>query len=209
LTKKGLSAWIFSSLTIIAAIHLTDAISAVVLGNPINLLKFYPFINEKLAAISPQVYLWATAAATFILWGITCVIVFESPVEAFLNQILSEAKTQTDVEGQLLENKSEVLDAMYETVESSSETLAQVKDMVCNVRIEAKEIEPLRETLEKIKTEIVNLRKEIRKIDEKPAARDVCPACGRAMLPEFNLCPYCGEAIKQRETPIINLKDYR
>ncbi|HVO85697.1 MAG TPA: hypothetical protein VMT06_01080 [Candidatus Eisenbacteria bacterium] len=207
--KKGLTAWIFSSLTIIAAIHLTDAISAVVLGNPINLLRFYPFINEKLAAISPQLYLWTTAAATFILWGITCVIMFESPVEAFLNQILSEAKTQTDVEGQLLENKSEVLDAMFETVESSSETLAQVKDLVGNVRIEAKEIQPLKETLEKIKTEISNLRKEIRKIDEKPTVQSICPACGKPLMPEFNLCPYCGETIKQTKAPIINLKDYR
>ena len=44
-----------------------------------------------------------------------------------------------------MESKSEVLDAMFETMEASNETLAQLKDLVCNVRTEAREIQPLRE----------------------------------------------------------------
>ena len=48
----------------------------------------------------------------------------------FLNKILSDAKKQSAVETQLLEDKSEVLDAMYETVEADNKILAQVKDTI-------------------------------------------------------------------------------
>jgi hypothetical protein len=70
-------------------------------------------------------------------------------VETFLNKILSDAKKQTASESQLLENKSELFDLMYETIESNSETLSQVKDLVRNVRVETKDIQPIKETMEK------------------------------------------------------------
>jgi hypothetical protein len=72
----------------------------------IIIIIIYPFINEKLQAITPITYFWVSAAATFILWGITCAIAFANPVETFLNKILSDAKRQGAVETQLLEDKS-------------------------------------------------------------------------------------------------------
>jgi rRNA maturation endonuclease Nob1 len=209
LARKGLSVWVFSSLTFIALLHLVDAISALVFGNPIEFFQLYPFVAEKLQAITPLTYFWTTAAATSILWGITCVIVFENPVEAFLNKILSDAKAQGAVETQLLESKSEVLDAMYETVEASNGELAEVKDLICNVRTEAKEIQPLRESVEKIKTELSSLRKDLKKIEERAVFQNLCPACGKPLLPDFKLCPYCGENINLLPEKIISVKDYR
>ncbi len=208
MTKKGISVWLFSSLTFIALIHLIEAISVLIFNNQIKLLQLYPFINEKLLQlITPMAYFWISAAATIILWGITCAIAFENPVETFLNKILSDAKTQGTVEAQLLEDKSEILDAMYETIESDNEILTQVKDLMGNVRADVKEIQPLTENMEKIKTELNNLKKEIKSFEVKLKYPNVCLACGKPILPEFKICPYCGENIKFLPENIVLVKE--
>jgi hypothetical protein len=209
LAKKGISVWLFSSLTFIVLVHLVEAISALVFSNEIRLLRLYPFVGEKLQAITPLTYFLVSAVAAFILWGITCAIVFTNPVETFLNKILSDAKTQSAVEAQLLEEKSEVLDAMNETIDSNSQTLAQVRDIICNVRTEVKEIEPLKESVEKIKAELGSLRKEVKKLEEKVHFPNLCPACGKPLLPEFKICPYCGENIKLLPEDVVSLKQYK
>ena len=209
MAKKGIFVWLFSSLTFIALLHLAEAISVLVFNNEIRLLKLYPFINGKLQAITPITYFWASAAATFILWGITCAIVFTNPVETFLNNILSDAKTQGAVEAQLLEEKSEILDVMSETIESNSEILAHVKDLIYNVRTEVKEIHPLNESVEKMKTELNTLRKEVKKLGEKVNFPNLCPTCGKPLLPEFKICPYCGENVKLLPEKVISLKEYK
>ena len=209
MAKKGIAVWLFSSLTFISLIHLVDAISVLVFNNQIRLLQLYPIINEKLQSIKPTTYFWTSAASTLILWGITCAIAFENPVETFLNKILSDAKKQSAVETQLLEDKSEVLDAMYETVEADNKILAQVKDLMCNVRADVKEIQPLTDGMDKIKTELNNLRKEIKKIEEKIQFPNLCPACGKPLMPEFKICPYCGENIKLLPENIVSVKEYR
>ena len=209
MAKKGISIWLFSSLTFIALLHLAEAISVLVFNNEIRLLKLYPFINEKLQAITPITYFWASAAATFVLWGITCAIAFANPVETFLNKILSDAKTQGTVEAQLLEEKSEILDSMNETIESNNEILAQVMDLIYNVRTEVKEIHPLKESVEKMKTELNNLRKEVKKLEERVNFLNLCPTCGKPLLPEFKICPYCGENVKLLPEEVISLKEYK
>jgi len=209
LTRKGLSVWVFSSLTFIAMLHLLDAISALFFGNSAKLLQFYPFVGEKLQTIGPSAYFWITIVAALVLWGITCGIAFENPVETFLNKILSDAKAHSAVETQLLEGKSEVLDAMFETIEASSETLSQVKDLIYNVRTEAREIQPLKESIDSIKTDMGSLRREFRTIQDSVISSKICRACGKPLMPEFNLCPYCGESIRPLEPPMITIKGYR
>jgi len=208
LAKKGISIWLFSSLTFIALLHLIEAISVLVFNNEIRLLQLYPFINEKLQAITPTTYFWVSAVATFILWGITCGIAFENPVETFLNKIISDTKKQSAVETQLLDEKSEVLDAMNETVESNNEILAQVRDLIYNVRTEVKEIQPLKENIEKVKTELSHLKREITKFEENTKYPNKCPTCGKSLLPEFKICPYCGENIKLLPEKIVSVKEY-
>jgi hypothetical protein len=209
LAKKGIAIWIFSSLTFIALIHLIEAISVLIFNNEIRLLQLYPFINEKLQFITPAIYFWATAVSTLVLWGITCAIAFENPVETFLNKILSDAKKQSVVETQLLEGKSELLDAMFETIESDNEILAQVKDLMCNVRADAKEIQPLSENMEKIKTELNSIKKEIKDFEVKLKYPNVCIACGKPILPDFKICPYCGENIRLLPEKAVSLESYR
>jgi rRNA maturation endonuclease Nob1 len=209
LAKKGLSIWLCSSLTFIALIHLFDAASVLVFNNEIRLLQLYPIINEKLQTITPIAYFWVSATATLILWGITCAIAFTNPVEAFLNKILSDAKAQGSVETQLLEEKSEILDVMNETIESNSEVLAHVKDVIYNVRTEVKEIRPLKESMEKIKMELTVLKKEVKKLEDNVHFPNVCSVCGKPLLPEFKICPYCGENIKLLPENVIAVENYR
>ena len=208
LRKKGIAIWLFSTLTFITLIHLIDAAAAVLSNSQTQLLQLYPLINQQLQQIPTDVYLYIAAASTTILWGITCLIAFDNPVEAFLNKVLSDAKKQTATEAQILEGKSEILDLMYETIESDSETLAQVKDLMRNVRVEVKDIQPMKETIEKTKTELTTLKRQIKMLEEKLLFNVICPACGKMLRADFRLCPYCGENITLQEK-IAMVKDYK
>ncbi|MBM4400965.1 MAG: zinc ribbon domain-containing protein, partial [Crenarchaeota archaeon] len=191
--KKGIAIWLFSTLTFISLIHLIDAAAAVLFNNQIQLLQLYPFISQQLQQIPTYTYLYISGASTAILWAVTCLIAFDNPVETFLNKVLSDAKTQTVTEAQVLESKSELFDLMYETVESDSETLAQVKDLMRNMRAEVKDIQPMKETMEKTRIELISLRKQMKMLEEKMLFTIICPACGKLLRPDFKLCPYCGE----------------
>jgi rRNA maturation endonuclease Nob1 len=208
LRKKGIAIWLFTSLTFIALIHLIDAASAILFNNPAQLLQLYPFINSQLQQIPIDIYLYLAAASTAILWAITCLIAVDNPVEEFLNKILSDAKSQSTTEAQLLESKSEIFDLMYETVESDSETLAQVKDLMRNMRAEVKDIQPIKENMEKTRTELVSLKRQIKTLEEKLLFTIVCPACGKMLRPDFKLCPYCGENITLEEKMVV-VKEYK
>jgi rubrerythrin len=208
LRKKGIAIWLFTTLTFIALIHLIDAASALLFNNPTQLLQLYPFINQQLQQMPIDIYLYAAAASTTIFWAITCLIAVDNPVEEFLNKILSDAKKQTTTETQLLESKSEIFDLMYETIEADSETLAQVKDLMRNMRAEVKDIQPIKETMEKTKTELTSLKKHMKTLEEKLLFTIVCPACGKMLRPDFKLCPYCGESITFEEKMVM-VKDYK
>ena len=204
--KKGIAIWLFSTLTFISLMHLIDAAAAVIFNNQIQLLQLYPFINQQ--QIPTDIYLYISGASTAIMWAITCLIACDNPVEAFLNKILSDAKQQTATEAQVLESKSEVFDLMYETVESDSETLAQVKDLMRNMRAEVKDIQPIKETIEKTRIELISLKKQMKMLEEKTLFNIICPACGKLLRPDFKLCPYCGESITLQEKMIV-VKDYK
>jgi rubrerythrin len=206
LRKKGIAIWLFSTLTFISLIHLIDAAAALLFNNQIQLLQLYPFINQQ--QISTDIYLYISGASTAILWAITCLIAFDNPVETFLNKVLSDAKQQTATEAQVLESKSELFDLMYETVESDSETLAQVKDLMRNMRVEVKDIQPIKETIEKTRIELISLKKQMKMLEEKMLFTIICPACGKLLRPDFKLCPYCGESITLQEKMVM-VKDYK
>ncbi|MEM3578947.1 MAG: zinc-ribbon domain-containing protein [Candidatus Bathyarchaeia archaeon] len=209
MTKKGLGVWLFSILTAIAAAHLIDAANTFLFNKPATLLRLYPVEGIKLQALTPDIYFLAAAASTTLFWGITCAVAFENPVEAFLNKILSDAKKQSAVETQLLEEKSEILDAMNETIEMNNEILSHVKDVIYNIRAEIKEIQPIKESVEKIKTELNHLKKEIKEVESKLRYPNVCVSCGKPILPEFKICPYCGEPIKIIKEQLIPLEKYK
>ena len=209
MAKKGLSVWIFSSLTFVSIAHLVEAIYVLISRSQINLLRIYPFIGETLSKIPSTTYVWISAAASLVFWGITCAIAFANPMQEFLEKMLADAKKQTATENQLVQDKSEVLDAMYETMESSSETIANVKDLICNVRAEVKEIQPLATTVDLVRVELNDLAKEVEKLEGKMQYSYLCLGCGKPLLPEFKICPYCGEDARLLRTPIISVTDQK
>ena len=206
--KKGIAIWIFSSLTVISLIHVIDAASALFFNNPTQILRLYPFISQQLQQIPLDVYFCTAAAVTITLWAATCLIAFDNPVEIFLNKILSDVKSQSTTEAQIIESKSEIFDLMYETIESNSETLAQVKDLMRNVRAEVKDIRPMKEVMEVTRTELHSLKKQMQTFEEKLLFNIVCPACGKMLRADFKLCPYCGETVTLKEK-MLAVTDYK
>lgn len=201
MAKKGLAVYIFSSLTFISVAHLVESLYVLITGSPIRLLAIYPFIGGTLSTITPLEYVWISTLVSLLCWGVTCAVAFENPMEQFLNKVLSDAKRQSSVESQLLDSKAEILDAMYETVESGSATIATVKDMMCNVRSEVKQLQPLASTVDLIRLEMNELTKEVEKLEGKMKFPYVCLSCGKPLLPEFKICPYCGEDAQLLRSP--------
>ncbi len=205
---KGLIVWVLSSATFISLAHFIEACSVLFLNNGVKLLRFYPMIGEKIQSVAPMTYFWVSGVATLVLWGMTCAVVFENPVESFLNRILSDAKKQSSTEAETVEYKGELLDVMYETIESNNEMLMQIKDLACNVRADVKEIEPLQQMLRQVRADMINLRKEVKAIQQNQSSL-LCLACGRPLLPEMKKCPFCGESVKISQTSIIRLVEQK
>ena len=97
---------------------------------------------------------------------------------------------------------------MYETTESNNEKLAQVQDLMHNIRVEVKDIQPVREMMERTRTELGNLKRHIKTLEEKLLFTIICSACGKMLRPDFKLCPYCGESITLQEKMIV-VKDHK
>jgi rubrerythrin len=207
--KKGLTIWIFSTITVFTLIHLIDAVAAILFNGQIQLLQLYPILNGFLSQVSAQMYFYLSALTTTVLWGITCIIAFDNPVESFLNKILSDAKQQTINEEQAMEKSGEIFDLMYETLESDSETLGQVKDLIRNVRTEVKDIAPIIESMEKTKTDLNKIRKQLITLEEKVLFPMICPSCGKPTRADFKLCPYCGATMELPKITISNRKNIR
>jgi len=208
LRKKGMTIWLFSTLTFIALIHLIDAATAILFNNPPRLLQIYPGISNQLQQIPTNIYLLAATASTITFWAATCLTAFDNPLEAFLNKIIADAKQQSTIETQILESKSELFDLMYETIESDSQILAQVKDLMRNIRAEVKDIQPIKETIEKTRAELSSLKKEIKILEEHTLFTLACTSCGMLLRPDFKLCPYCGESLTLEEKMIM-VKEYK
>jgi len=189
--KRGITVWIFSSLSFLAAIHALEASLALFFNTEAILLKSYPIINTL--NINPATYLLASIALTIAIWGITCKVAVETPVERFLDTMLSDAKKQSEIECEMVEDNRSVLDMMCETITENNKVLAQTRDITYNVRSELVNLRTLPEETERLSTEIEELKKEVKNLKENFKKPNLCPSCGNIVLPRFKVCPYCGE----------------
>lgn len=194
MANKGITVWLFSTLTFIALIHVLEAASALFFNRSIMLLKLYPFINEL--NVTPLGYLFGSATAAILLWGITCVVALRNPVEAFLGKVFSDAEVESKTDDQILEEKKNILTLMYETLEMNRTNLSQMRDILFNVRAGVIDLSPLKEDISKIELQIGKLTKTIKKFEEKTGKTTRCPVCGKPIQPDFNVCPYCGENLR-------------
>ncbi len=182
-----------------------DATAALLFTNQIQLTQLYPIINELLSQISIQRYFYISASIAVILWGVTCIIAFDNPVEVFLNKILSDAKQQSSNEEQAMEKSGEIFDLMYETLESDSETLSQVKDLIRNVRVEVRDISLLKESIGKTNADMDKIKNQLITLEEKAIFPMICPSCRKPLRADFSLCPYCGIPL---EVPKVTLPKF-
>ena len=196
---KGLAIWVLSTFTIISLIHLIDSTNALIFSNEIQLLQLYPLISGILTQISVQTYFYISAGTTAFLWGLTCILAFDNPIETFLNNIISDSQQQRNEETQIDESSGDLFTLIYETMESDSKTLLQVKDLIRNVRNEVKDIVPIKESLEKTKRDLNNIRNQLITLEEKVIFPLLCSSCKQPIRTDFKVCPYCGIQIELPE----------
>jgi len=189
--KRGVTVWIFSSLSFLSAIHTLEAILALFFNTEVILLKSYPIINTL--NLSPDAYLLASAATTIAMWGITCKMAVETPIERFLDKMLSDAKKESEIECEMVEDNRTVLDMMSETITENNKVLAQTRDATYNVRAELVNLRSLPEETQRLSAEIEELKKELKTLKQNFKKSNLCPSCGNMVLPRFKACPYCGE----------------
>lgn len=205
--KRGVTVWIFSSLSFLAAIHALEASLALFFNTEIVLLKLYPFFNTL--TTSSINYFLASTALTIAFWGITCKVAVETPVERFLDTMLSDAKKQSEIECETVDDNRSVLDMMCETITENNKVLAQTRDITYNVRSELVNLRTLPAETEKLSTEIEELKKELKKLKENFKKPNLCPSCGNIVLPRFKVCPYCGENLHLTPEKVVKmLKTY-
>jgi predicted amidophosphoribosyltransferase len=63
--------------------------------------------------------------------------------------------------------------------------------------------------MEKTRIELGSLRKQIKTLEERLLFTNMlCPACGKPLRPDFQICPYCGENIRLQQKMVM-VKDYK
>ena len=119
----------------------------------------------------------------------------ETPVERFLDNVLSDTKKQTEVEGEMVEDNRSALDMICETITENSKLLGQTRDLTYNVRSELINLRPLPEDTERLSVEHEELKNDLKDLLENLKAPSLCPSCGSIVLQRYKLCPYCGETL--------------
>jgi ribosomal protein L32 len=206
MVKRGFTVWVFSTLSIVAATHALDAILALFFSKDVVLLRLYPVIGAL--EVNPLSYLLASAGVTVLFWGFTCILVVETPVERFLNTVLSDAKRQTEIECDVVDDNRSMLDMICETITENATILTQTRDLTYNIKSELRELHPLTDKIEQMKLDLETLKKELESFKETVKKPNVCPSCGKIVLPRFKVCPYCGEMLHISPNKII-LEQYK
>ncbi len=204
--RRGSYACIFGTLAFIATIHVFEAFVALFFGKDIVLLRLYPIISSL--NINSLNYLIGSLTLTSILIAITFKLAFTSPLEDYINMIITNAKMADEAECEMITENRSTLDMICETVSYLSEVLGQTKDITYNVRSELVPLRPIPNETKKISVEIADVKKEIIRLKKNFQKTKNCPSCGNIASETFKICPYCGEALRLKPENIIvkNLK---
>lgn len=155
--KRGICVCILGTLSFIASLHVFEAFISLFFGKEIVLLKLYPLIGSF--SISSLNYLIGSLTVTAVLMAMTLRLAFSSPLENYLNMILSQADLTTEAECELVTDNRSVLDMMCESITNISNVLGQTKDLTYNVRSELANLRPIPEKTEKLRSEIIGNKK--------------------------------------------------
>ena len=150
MVKRGTLVCIFGTLSFLASIHVFEAFVALFFDKEIVLLNLYPIIGSL--NIELLNYLIASIIVTSLLMAVTFRIAFSSPLENYLNMILSDANITNEAECELVKDNRSVLDMICESITNISQVLGQTKDITYNVRSELVNLRQMPERTEKLST---------------------------------------------------------
>ena len=195
---KGVAVWILGSLTFLAGLHVLEAFFALTQNAPIVLLKLYPF-SPLLGQINVPAYFLVSSIATFVLWGITCMIALRNPLDMLLSRVLKDAQSENEEEVSLLSTKGNFLELMNEGLIRNTIEIGNVKDLMQNVRAEVVSLGSLQDTVRGMKSDMTSLKTSLKKLETSFSRNVLCSACGKDVQPDFRICPYCGEDLLRKK----------
>lgn len=201
MVKRGTLVCIFGTLSFLATMHVFEAFVALFFNTETVLLNLYPIIGSL--KIEPLNYLIASLTVTSSLMAVTFRMAFSSPLENYLNMILSNANMINDAECELVKDNRSVLDMICESITNISQVLGQTKDITYNVRSELVNLRQMPERTEKLRSELKEVKNEIVQLKKNFKKPNTCPSCGNIVLAKFKICPYCGEALQLSPEKII------
>jgi len=193
--KKGIGVWVFGFLTFLMALHTFDAYLSSTSGQTSRLLELYS-LGHALADIDGLVYFWCSLGLAFVFLGVTSLIACHNPIMTLYNKILADIEFAEGEIDKATETETSLLDMINHSLTSNSIDLHAVK----------KGLKSLKDSQNGLRVGIAGLT---RKLSEFEAGLEVgfqkleadlesgrkCPSCGKDVLPQFKLCPYCGEKL--------------
>ena len=153
-------------------------------------------------------YLIASLTLTSVLMAVTFRIAFSSPLENYLDMILSDANKVNEMECEVVNDNRSVLDMMCESITHISNVLGQTRDITYNVRSELANLRPIPEKTEKLSAEIKEVKKQLVMLKKNFKKPNSCPSCGNPVLARFKICPYCGESLQLSPEKVI-IKNFK
>lgn len=201
MVNRGKYTWVFGSLSFIAIIHVIEAFITLFFNKEIVLLRMYPFVGST--SINTLSYLLVSLIGTSVLIAVTFKLALSSPLENYLNMIMSEANRVNEEECEMVANNHSMLDMMYESIDYISTMLGQTKNLTCNVRSELVNLRSIPQKTDKLSAELKQVKKVLFQLKQSVKKSKTCPSCNKDVLDSFKICPYCGEALKLSPEKII------
>lgn len=194
MVKRGTLVCIFGTLSFLASIHVFDALVSLFFDKQTILLRMYPIIGSL--NIESLNYLVGSLIMTSVLMMVTFRLAFSSPLENYLNMVMSSANMMNEAESELVNTNRSVLDMICESIMDISKVIGQTRDITYNVKSELVNLRPMPEKTEELSAEIEEVKKEIIMLKENFKKQISCPSCGSIILARFKICPYCGESLQ-------------
>ena len=193
--KKGIGVWVFGFLTFLAVLHTFDAYLSLTSGEASGLLKLYPF-SYVLTGIDAVIYFWGSMSLAFIFLGVACTIACHNPIMALYNKILAEAESAEGEVDKAVESETGLLDMINHSLTSNSIDLHAVKENLKSVKDSQKGLRVEMAQLTSKLSELENgLKIGLQRLETDLGKGRKCPFCAKDVLPQFKLCPYCGEKL--------------
>ena len=193
--KKGIGVWVFGFLTFLMALHTLDAYLSLMSGEASRLLELYA-LSHVLIAIDVGMYFWGSLSLAFVFLGVTSLIACHNPIMTLYNKILADIEFAEGEIDKATETETSLLDMINHSLTSNSIDLHAVK----------KGLKSLKDSQNGLRVGIAGLTRKLsefeaglevgfQKLEADLESRKKCPSCGKDVLPQFKLCPYCGEKL--------------